>query len=149
MRLSRGKKKTVKPGKDGELERSRAIAPTLEAFHPDARLVRVQLDFICENLPHHAQQAFLLHPPAKAHFSYPCPFGDCTGIYHLQEPIAAMLKGAVTNGSGSLVCTGLRARGGVPGQPCGQAMNYAIAVQYAQPVAPATTRRATGAAASR
>ena len=39
MRLSRGKKKTVKPGKDGELERSRAIAPTLEAFHPDARLV--------------------------------------------------------------------------------------------------------------
>jgi hypothetical protein len=96
----------------------------------------------------HAQQAFLLHPPAKAHFSYPCPFGDCTGIYHLQDAIGTMLKGAVTNGSGSLVCTGLRARGGVPGQPCGQAMNYTVAVQYAQPAAP-VTRRASGAAASR
>jgi hypothetical protein len=147
VRLSRGKKKTARPGKDGELERSRAIAPTLEAFSPNARLVRVQIDFICESLPHHAQQAFLLHPPAKAHFAYPCPFGDCTGIYDLQESIARMLTGTVTTGAGSLTCTGLRARGGVPGQPCGQVMNYAVAVQYAQP-AP-VVRRATGAAAAR
>ncbi len=147
MRLSRGKKKTAKPGKDGELERSRAIAPTLEAVYPNARLVRVQLDFICESLPHHAQQAFLLHPPAKAHFAYPCPFGDCTGIYNLQESIARMLTAAVTNDAGSLTCTGLRARQGVPGQPCEQVMNYTVAVQYAQPVT--STRRVAGAVASR
>jgi hypothetical protein len=153
VRLSRGKKKTAKPGKDGELERSRAIAPTLEAVYPHARLVRVQLDFICENLPHHAQQAFLLHPPAKAHFAYPCPFGDCTGIFHLQESIARMLTGSVTNDAGTLTCTGLRARQGVPGQPCEQVVNYAVAVQYAQPTptpAPApSARRAAAAAASR
>jgi hypothetical protein len=148
VRLSRGKKKAAKPGKDGELERSRALAPTLEAVYPNARLVRVQLDFICENLPHHAQQAFLLHPPAKAHFAYPCPFGDCTGIFNLQESVARMLTGTVTGDAGSMTCGGLRARQGVPGQPCGQVMNYTVAVQYAQPVA-ATTRRTSGAAASR
>jgi hypothetical protein len=118
--------------------------------YPNARLVRVQIDFICESLPHHAQQAFLLHPPAKAHFAYPCPFGDCTGIYDLHETIGKMLAGAVTNDSGSRTCGGLRARQGVPGKPCEQVMNYAVSVQYAQPVQPApTTRRTAGAAASR
>jgi hypothetical protein len=148
VRLSRGKKKAVKPGKDGELERRRAIAPVLEAAYPHARLVRVQLDFICESVPHHAQQAFLMHPPAKAHFAFPCPFGDCTGIYDLQESIAGMLSASTPTGGGSLTCTGLRARQGVPGQVCGQVAKYAVAVQFAQPVAP-TTRRAAGAAASR
>ncbi|MEO6080682.1 MAG: hypothetical protein ABIQ86_13025 [Steroidobacteraceae bacterium] len=147
MRLSRGKKKTARPGKDGELERSRAIAPTLEAVCPNARLVRVQLDFICENLPHHAQQAYLLHPPAKAHFAYPCPFGDCTGIFHLEESIGRMLTDTTTTDAGSLTCIGLRARQGVPGQPCEQVMDYTVAVQYAQPVPVA--RRATRASAAR
>jgi hypothetical protein len=147
VRLSRGKKKTAKPGKDGELERRRAIAPVLEAAYPNARLVRVQLDFICESVPHHAQQAFLMHPPAKAHFAFPCPFGDCTGIYDLQDSIAGMLKSGTTTDDGSLCCTGLRARQGVPGQVCGQVAKYAVAVQFAQP-AP-TTRRAAGASASR
>ena len=143
--MSRGKKKTAKPGKDGELERSRALAPVLEAVYPNARLVRVQLDFVCESVPHHAQQAFLMHPPAKAHFAYPCPFGDCSGIFDLHEPVANMLKTGTTTGGGSLTCTGLRARQGITGQPCGQVVNYAVSVQYAQ----AAPRRAAGVAASR
>ena len=144
--MSRGKKKTARPGKDGELERSRAIAPTLEAVCAEALLVRVQLDFICESLPHHAQQTFLMHPPAKAHFAYPCPFGDCLGIYHLQQAVGRMLADNVTNDGGTLTCTGLRARGGVPGQPCEQVVQYAVAVQYA-PLA-TRARRAPRASAT-
>jgi len=86
-----------------------------------------------------------MHPPAKAHFAYPCPFGDCSGIFDLHEPVANMLKTGTTTGGGSLTCTGLRARQGITGQPCGQVVNYAVSVQYAQ----AAPRRAAGVAASR
>jgi hypothetical protein len=71
-----------------------------------------------------------MYPAAQAFFEYPCPYGDCDGIYELGAAAAQALGGEHSAVSGTLECRGLRSRDGLQRQPCGLAMSYTITTQH-------------------
>jgi len=95
--------------------------------------MNVELQFLPAAAPPHAAQSFVLYPAAKAYFTYPCPYGDCDGAYDLDvEASRAMAsphgqKGRV---SGTLECTGMRSREGLPRQSCGLHVRYIITATH-------------------
>lgn len=122
----------VSPFREREerLRKGRDAAQTLRAAYPHASLVNIQLRFLPATAPLHAAQSFVLYPAARAYFSYPCPYGDCDGIYDLAAPAAQALakkSGAV---NGTLECAGVRSRDGLQRQPCGLRVSYTISAQH-------------------
>lgn len=130
MRLSPKRKAPSPSDRRDELRKARAAAPTLRMACPDAALVRVELAFPEELRPPHAPQAFSVYPPAKAHFVYACPFGDCDGVYDLNEIAFGTLQAGKRKVRGTLTCTGHRARNGKSGCPCELAATYSIIVRH-------------------
>jgi hypothetical protein len=78
-----------------------------------------------------APQAFQLYPTAQAFFSYPCPHGDCDGIYDLEAEARRILSRDETSVSGVIECIGVRSRNGLQRQPCGLHVSYTITFQEA------------------
>lgn len=128
MRIAAIRKAAVSSRRD-ELRQARAAAPTLRVACPQAALVHVELAFEEASGPAHAPQAFSVYPPAKAHFVYACPFGDCDGVYDLNEIALATLTSGQLNARGTLTCTGHRSRRGTSDSPCDLAAMYSIVVR--------------------
>ena len=123
------KKKTASAAiRQDELRKARAAAPTLSVACPEAAVVRVELEFQADPLLAHAAQTLSIYPPAKAHFSYACPFGDCDGVYDLNEIALASLKAGKKKTRGTLACSGHRSRDGKVGSLCDLALSYSITV---------------------
>jgi hypothetical protein len=136
MRYSSNKKSTSSADRKEELRRreelrqARAAAPTLREACPAAAFVRVELAFQTDSGPDHAPQAFSVYPPAKAHFVYACPFGDCDGVYDLNGIAFGTLQAGRHKTRGRLTCTGTRSREGKPASPCELAATYSIVVKH-------------------
>jgi len=113
-----------------ELRKARAAAPTLRVVCPEAAVVRVELSFQAESLMAQGGQAFSIYPAAKAHFVYPCPFGDCDGAYDLNEVVIGSLQAGKRKTRGTLTCTGHRSRNGKSGSPCELVASYSITVSF-------------------
>ena len=115
--------------REERLRKGRDAAQTLRTAFPNAATVNVQLRFLPATAPLHAAQSFMLYPAARAYFSYPCPYGDCDGIYDLSAPAHQALgrKGGTVNGT--LECAGVRSRDGLQRQPCGLRVSYTISAQ--------------------
>jgi hypothetical protein len=111
-----------------ELRKARAAAPTLSAACPEAALVRVELEFQADPLLAHAPQILSIYPPAKAHFAYACPFGDCDGVYDLNEIALGALRSGKARTRGILTCSGHRSRNGSARHTCDLALSYSITV---------------------
>jgi hypothetical protein len=137
MRLSRNKKKVAWWDRRGEFLKQRAASATLRAVCPEAALVSIELDFQAQSPVSHARQAHAMYPPAKAHFVYPCPYGDCDGVYDLQAVALDALERKRKGVSGTLKCPGCRSREGAPGLPCQLEVRYAISARYDASEAPA------------
>jgi hypothetical protein len=90
------------------------------------------LRFIPETAPLAAPQGFRLYPTAQAFFAYPCPHGDCDGIYELESDARRVLSREEISVSGIIECPGVRSRNGLQRQPCGLHMSYTITYQEAQ-----------------
>jgi hypothetical protein len=90
----------------------------------------VQLRFLPATAPLHAAQSLILYPPAKAYFAYPCPYGDCDGIYDLDSEANRALTGEKNRVTGTIECAGVRSREGLQRQPCGLRMSYTIAAKH-------------------
>jgi hypothetical protein len=106
-------------------------AQTLRDAFPGATLVSVQLQFLPVTAPPHAAQSFVMYPAARAFFEYPCPYGDCDGIYELGAAAVRALTRDGSGVSGIAECCGLRFRDGLPRQPCGLRMSYTITARQA------------------
>jgi hypothetical protein len=102
----------------------------LRAAFPNAATVNVQLRFLPATAPLHAAQSFMLYPAARAYFSYPCPYGDCDGIYDLSTPAHQALGRKAGSVSGTLECAGVRSRDGLQRQPCGLRVSFTISAQH-------------------
>ena len=126
MRLSRNKKVVAPPDRREELRRGRTAAATLRTACPEAASVRVELEFRSATGEAHVPQAFALFPPAKAYFVYPCPYGDCDGLYDLQAVALQALQGKQKRSRGTLKCAGSRSRDKTVGRPCELQMTYSI-----------------------
>jgi hypothetical protein len=124
-------KKVVSPiDRREELRKARAAAPPLRTACPDAALVRVELEFQADPLLVHAPQAFSLYPPAKAHFAYACPFGDCDGVYDLNEVVLDVFQTGKRKTRGTVTCSGHRSSHAHTGTACGLMLKYSIAVRH-------------------
>lgn len=131
MRFSRKKKAPSISTRRDELRKARAAAPTLRSACPDAALVRVELEFHADPSLAHAPQTLSIYPPAKAHFAYECPFGDCDGVYDLNEVALGSLSAGTHKTLGMLTCSGHRSRMGNAENPCDLAVSYSITVDPA------------------
>jgi hypothetical protein len=132
MRIQMPKKVAANPSREDRLREARASAPTLRSVLPSAASVHVQLRFTPETAPLAAPQGFQLYPPARAFFVYPCPHGDCDGVYDLQAEALRILSREETSVSGVVECAGVRSRNGLQRQPCGLHVSYIITCEEAQ-----------------
>lgn len=105
-------------------------APALRIAAPTASIVKVTLQFVPPALPMYADQSFSLYPSARAYFGYPCPYGDCNGIFDLGAAARRTLNREEDQVVGSLVCEGLRSRDGASRQACGMRVTYTITAQH-------------------
>jgi hypothetical protein len=127
VRLSRNTKVVARWDRRDQLKKGRAAAATLRAACPDAASVRVALEFRTATGQAHVPQVFSLFPPAKAHFVYSCPYGDCDGLFDLQAVGAEALR-EQKRARGTLKCTGSRSSHGTEGRACELQVNYSIIV---------------------
>jgi hypothetical protein len=110
------------------LRRARASAPLVRETFPEVPRISVRLRFPNTEEPAHAEQSFVLYPGARAHFGYPCPFGDCDGIYDLGAAAEAAARNPTHQLRGTLECSGLRSRNRIPGQLCGLQVQYRVSL---------------------
>jgi hypothetical protein len=116
--------------REERLRRGRLEAGTLRDRFPSASLVSVELIFDPATELPHAPQSFALYPAARAFFWYPCPYGDCDGVFDLSVPAERALENTKPRVSGVLECTGVRVRDRRPKQPCGLRVNYSISAKH-------------------
>lgn len=126
MRLASRKIATGFQGRAEKLRRGRIAAPTLRDLAPDAAHLTVSLQFTGDEVRPHATQSFVLYPGARAYFEFPCPCGDCDGIYDLRPAAESALRNPGLQATGALECSGTRASHRVPSQPCGVQMSYTV-----------------------
>jgi hypothetical protein len=115
--------------REERLRKARMEAPALRDAFPSATLVTVNLSFLPATEPLHAAQSFVLYPAARACFTYPCPYGDCDGIYDLTAEADRTLGREKARVTGTVECGGSRTRNG-NGQPCGLRLSYTISAKH-------------------
>jgi hypothetical protein len=72
-----------------------------------------------------------MHPPARAYFSFPCPYEDCDGEFDLAEAIATMARDKEDSSKGKVMCPGHRNRGDSARAPCQLTLDYRVTAQKA------------------
>jgi hypothetical protein len=130
MKLVRRRKATSADIRLDQLRQARVDAPTLRQLLPNAAQVWVELAFDADVRLAQAARVFTIYPAAQAYFVYSCPFGDCDGMFDLNEPVFAMLRAHTCQARGVLHCVGRKARRADPGPQCGLGMAYAVGVSY-------------------
>jgi len=129
MRMPSRKKESVFQQRRTEWLKGRAAAQTLRSAHPGVELVRVDLTFRDASPRTPAAQSYVVHPPARAFFEYPCPFADCDGKFDLGAVATEALSSPKLRAEGVLECTGLRSRDGLQKQCCGLRVHYTVTGQ--------------------
>lgn len=130
MRTRPRTKPTSVRDREDRLRAGRLAAQTLRRLSSTAMFVDVQLRFLPATAPAHVAQSFVLYPAAKAHFAYPCPYGDCSGIYNLDIEASRTIARQESGVTGTLECAGLRSRNGRPGEQCGLEVRYTITTKH-------------------
>ena len=131
MRMPTRKKESVFQQRRAQWLRDRASAQTLRSAYPAVEMIRVELTFKDSTTRPPAAQSYVVHPPARAFFEYPCPFADCDGKFDLGKEATQAMAASAKHAEGHLECTGLRSRDGLQKQPCGLRVTYALITQYA------------------
>jgi hypothetical protein len=108
------------------LRRDRAAALELRAAFPALQQLRLELKFESTTANTPAAQSHILHPPARAFFTYPCPYADCDGQFDLTEAVSATLAEPSHQTEGMLECSGARARDHASKQPCLLRLVYTV-----------------------
>src|SRR5262249_20288754 len=111
------------------MRKRRADSAKLHDVSPRTSRMNVQLNFRPLAAPPHAAQSFVLYPAARAFFEYPCPYGDCAGVYDLSAEAQRVLTQDRKRVSGTFECVGVRSRVGAENQACGLKVSYAISVE--------------------
>jgi hypothetical protein len=109
--------------------RARAASDTMRDAYPSVDHLRLTLTFV-DATPAPAPQSFVLHPPARAYFEFPCPYSDCDGRFDLAAIARDTIKPGRKHAEGTLVCGGERTRGRIPKQPCELRVDYSVDVVY-------------------
>ena len=114
------------------MRRDRAAAQPVRLMFPALKRLRLELEFSGAGPRLPAAQTHVLYPPARAFFEFQCPYADCDGRFDLTDAVNAALATPAHRATGTLECTGLRARDHLAKQPCSLYLGYTIQATYTQ-----------------
>ena len=109
MRLGHARSAPTRQDRSSQLRRDQEAAPKLRAMFPRVEQLRFELNFEGGAVSTPVPQSHVLHPPARAYFSFPCPYADCDGRFELSAAVHAAIEDPSHRVEGALVCTGSRA----------------------------------------
>ncbi|HEY6923906.1 MAG TPA: hypothetical protein VI653_10585 [Steroidobacteraceae bacterium] len=132
MRLNPSSAAAAREERTGRLRRDRAAALTVRAAFPSVQQLRLDLEFegAAANTP--TPQSHVLHPPARAYFTFPCPYADCDGQFDLTEAVNAALDDRSPQPEGVSQCPGTRVGNQASRQPCLLRLTHRITATYHQ-----------------
>lgn len=112
------------------LRRARTASLPLRRAFPDLEQLRLNLQFEDDSSTSPAAQFHVLHPPARAFFSFPCPYADCDGGFDLDASVKHAIAAGSSDAHGVLYCAGERPRKGLSKQPCLLKLNFHVDFSY-------------------
>jgi len=108
--------------------RDRAATAVMSVRFPQFTSLRLDFDFSDGGPFTPAPQVTVMHPPARAFFSFPCPYVDCDGEFDLSAVVATLAQEQDRQCTGELRCCGQRA-GNKGRTPCQLTLAYTIEAQ--------------------
>jgi hypothetical protein len=126
MRLAPARNLDARQQRAEQLRRDRAASLSLRVAFPAVQELRLELTFLGGTTNAPGSQSHVLHPPARAFFTFPCPYANCDGQYDLTDAVNAALGAPAHRSDGVLECSGLRARKYDSKQPCLLNLVYAV-----------------------
>ena len=115
-----------------QLRRDRAAAQTLRSAFPAVQQLRLDMQFEGTAAYTPASQSHVLYPPARAFFTFQCPYADCDGWFDLTETVNTLLAARSNRLEGSLQCSGARIGDRGSRQPCLLRLVHKITATYHQ-----------------
>ena len=126
MRLGHARSASTRQDRSSQLRRDQEATPKLRTLFPAVDQLRFELSFedrgACTPVP----QSRILHPPARAHFSFPCPYGDCDGRFELAAAVRTAVEDPSHRLEGVLECAGLRASESASKSPCRLRLHFTL-----------------------
>lgn len=108
MRLGQARGAATRQTRYSQLHRDREAAPKLRTMFPAVEQLRFELRFEGAGAATPVPQSHVLHPPARAYFSFPCPYADCDGRFELTAAVHAAVADPSHRTEGVLECAGSR-----------------------------------------
>jgi len=132
MKLSSTSPAAARQQQIERLRRERTTANSIRSAFPRVQQLRLELQFDGRDETTPAAQVFVLYPPARAYFEFPCPYTNCDGHFNLAAEVDAAVSGQVHKVEGLLECCGERARLRVAQQACKLQLNYTVTAEVRQ-----------------
>jgi hypothetical protein len=126
MRLQPSRNLDARQLRADQLRRDRAASQSVRVAFPAVQELRLELKFVGSTTNAPGSQSHVLHPPARAFFTFPCPYANCDGQYDLTEAVNAALHDTAHRAEGVLECSGLRAQKYDSKQPCLLHLAYTV-----------------------
>ncbi|MDE2051384.1 MAG: hypothetical protein KGJ72_10245 [Gammaproteobacteria bacterium] len=126
MRVGYARGAATRQDRASQLHRDQQAAPKLRAIFPAVQQLRFELNFEGSGANTPVPQSHILHPPARAYFSFPCPHADCDGRFELADAVHAALEDPSHRIEGVLQCAGLRASDFASKPPCQLRLRFTL-----------------------
>lgn len=108
MRIGQARGAATRQDRFTRLRRDREAAPKLRTMFPAVEQLRFELGFEGGSAATPVPQSHVLHPPARAYFTFPCPYADCDGQFDLTAAVHAAVEDQSHRIEGVLECAGSR-----------------------------------------
>jgi hypothetical protein len=130
MRLAPSRNVDPRQQRTDQLRRDRAASQSIRVAFPAVQQLRVELKFVgtTANVP--GSQSHVFHPPARAFFTFPCPYANCDGQFDLTSAVNAALDDSDHRAEGTLECCGARAQKFDSKQPCLLHLVYTVTATH-------------------
>lgn len=126
MRLGHARGAATRQDRSLQLHRDREAAPKLRAMFPEVEQLRIELSFEGGAASTPVPQSHVLHPPARAYFSFPCPYADCDGRFELTAAVHEAVEKPAHRVEGELECAGSRAFDSASKRPCQLRLHFTL-----------------------
>ena len=130
MRLAASRTLDARELRVEQLRRARAASRSLRVAFPTIQQLRLELKFAGATANSPGSQSHVLHPPARAFFTFPCPYANCDGQYDLTAAVDAALEDPAYRAEGMLECRGLRAQKYDSKEPCQLHLIYTVTATH-------------------
>ena len=126
MRLGHARGAPTRQDRASQLRRDQEAAPKLRVMFPAVEQLRFELSFAGGAVSTPVAQSHVLHPPARAYFSFPCPYADCDGRFELTAAVHAAVADPSHRSEGVLECAGSRASDFASRPPCQLRLHFTL-----------------------